>query len=153
MITKNCNFRCRFHFEGKNDGWITASAILCVKEKGSKIAYFWGNVVYGKPQRQIVGATKVWCCELYEHFFKNLPMHTLCGRFESGLRFGFSEKEILSFPQIFLSRERLSNFAKLQFQDDKIDQNTNFLHHFSVVYNQERLILQTIYVLNKEMWA
>ena len=24
---------------------------------------------------------------------------------------------------------------------------------FSAVYNQERLILQTIYVLNKEMWA
>ena len=47
-------------------------------------------------------------------------------------RFGFSEKEILSFPQIFLSREilrqkkKLSNFAKLQFLDDKIDQNTNF---------------------------
>ena len=28
-----------------------------------------------------------------------------------------------------------------------------FTPFFSAVYNQERLILQTIYVLNKEMWA
>jgi hypothetical protein len=26
-------------------------------------------------------------------------------------------------------------------------------HFFSAVYNQERLILKTIYVLNKEIWA
>ena len=28
-----------------------------------------------------------------------------------------------------------------------------FTPFFSAVYNQERLILQTIYVLNKEIWA
>ena len=44
---RNCKFRYRFHFEGKDDGWRTA--ILCVFKRGQKLPIFEATLLMDGP--------------------------------------------------------------------------------------------------------